>query len=234
MAQAPFVSLAHIPDFSPHEAQVLGTDAHLPAIPMHALHETSLRHRFAQPAVGTPAPFHEPPWHDKPPKPASVLLGLVMREQPSVLLTVRTSHLSSHSGQVALPGGRQDAQDADEMATALREAQEEVGLHPDFVSVLGCLPVYVTGTGYKVTPVVALLNPAMQLSANPNEVADVFEVPLAHLMNPANHRRHAAQWRGVQREWYSMPYETEHKQRLIWGATAGILRQLYEFLSAGV
>jgi 8-oxo-dGTP pyrophosphatase MutT (NUDIX family) len=150
-----------------------------------------------------------------------------------VLLTVRTAHLSSHSGQVALPGGRQDTQDADEIATALREAQEEVGLHPDCVSVLGCLPVYVTGTGYRVTPVVALLNPAMQLAANPQEVADVFEVPLAHLMDPANHRRHAVQWRGVTREWFSMPYDTEHRQRLIWGATAGILRHLYHFLSAG-
>jgi 8-oxo-dGTP pyrophosphatase MutT (NUDIX family) len=149
------------------------------------------------------------------------------------LLTVRTAHLSSHSGQVALPGGRQDTQDADEIATALREAQEEVGLHPDCVSVLGCLPVYVTGTGYRVTPVVALLHPAMQLTANPQEVADVFEVPLAHLMDPANHRRHAVQWRGVTREWFSMPYDAEHRQRLIWGATAGILRHLYHFLSAG-
>ena len=150
-----------------------------------------------------------------------------------MLLTVRTAYLSSHSGQVALPGGRQDTQDADEIATALREAHEEVGLHPDCVSVLGCLPVYVTGTGYRVTPVVALLNPAMQLTANPQEVADVFEVPLAHLMDPANHRRHAVQWRGVTREWLSMPYGTEHRQRLIWGATAGILRHLYHFLSAG-
>ena len=233
MAQPPFVSLAHIPDFSPHDVEVLGTDGHLPAVPLHALSEESLRHRFARPAPGEVAAFHEPLWNDAPPKPASVLLGLVMRAQPSVLLTLRTAHLSSHSGQVALPGGRQDAQDADEIATALREAQEEVGLHPDFVSVLGCLPVYVTGTGYRVTPVVALLSPAMQLAANPQEVADVFEVPLAHLMDPANHRRHAVQWRGVTREWFSMPYDTEQRQRLIWGATAGILRHLYQFLSAG-
>jgi 8-oxo-dGTP pyrophosphatase MutT (NUDIX family) len=211
---------------------VLGTDAHLPAVPLHALSEASLRQRFARPDSGKATAFHEPLWSDVAPKPASVLLGLVMRAQPSVLLTVRTAHLSSHSGQVALPGGRQDTQDADEIATALREAQEEVGLHPDCVSVLGCLPVYVTGTGYRVTPV-ALLNPAMQLAANPQEVADVFEVPLAHLMDPANHRRHAVQWRGVTREWFSMPYDTEHRQRLIWGATAGILRHLYHFLSAG-
>jgi len=233
MSQAPFVSLAQIPDFSPHDVEVLGTDAHLPAVPLHALSEASLRQRFALPDSGKATAFHEPLWNDVAPKPASVLLGLVMRAQPSVLLTVRTAHLSSHSGQVALPGGRQDTQDADEIATALREAHEEVGLHPDCVSVLGCLPVYVTGTGYRITPVVALLNPAMQLTANPQEVADVFEVPLAHLMDPANHRRHAVQWRGVTREWFSMPYDTEHRQRLIWGATAGILRHLYHFLSAG-
>lgn len=233
MSQAPFVSLAQIPDFSPHDVEVLGTDAHLPAVPLHALSEASLRQRFARPDSGKATAFHEPLWNDVAPKPASVLLGLVMRAQPSVLLTVRTAQLSSHSGQVALPGGRQDTQDADEIATALREAHEEVGLHPDCVSVLGCLPVYVTGTGYRVTPVVALLNPAMQLTANPQEVADLFEVPLAHLMDPANHRRHAVQWRGVTREWFSMPYDTEHRQRLIWGATAGILRHLYHFLSAG-
>ena len=233
MSQAPFVSLAQIPDFSPHDVEVLGTDAHLPAVPLHALSEASLRQRFARPDSGKATAFHEPLWNDVAPKPASVLLGLVMRAQPSVLLTVRTAYLSSHSGQVALPGGRQDTQDADEIATALREAHEEVGLHPDCVSVLGCLPVYVTGTGYRVTPVVALLNPAMQLTANPQEVADVFEVPLAHLMDPANHRRHAVQWRGVTREWFSMPYDTEHRQRLIWGATAGILRHLYHFLSSG-
>ena len=233
MSQARFVSLAQIPDFSPHDVEVLGTDAHLPAVPLHALSEASLRQRFARPDSGKATAFHEPLWNDVAPKPASVLLGLVMRAQPSVLLTVRTAQLSSHSGQVALPGGRQDTQDADEIATALREAHEEVGLHPDCVSVLGCLPVYVTGTGYRVTPVVALLNPTMQLTANPQEVADVFEVPLAHLMDPANHRRHAVQWRGVTREWFSMPYDTEHRQRLIWGATAGILRHLYHFLSAG-
>jgi 8-oxo-dGTP pyrophosphatase MutT (NUDIX family) len=140
--------------------------------------------------------------------------------------------LTAHSGQVALPGGRQDEQDENEVATALREAQEEVGLHPKFVTVLGCLPLYVTGTGYKVTPVVALLDPGMQLAANPQEVADVFEVPLAHLMDPANHRRHAIEWQGVQRQWLSMPYQGSPDRQLVWGATAGILRHLYDYLQA--
>ena len=162
-----------------------------------------------------------------------MLLGIVTRPEPTVLLTVRTAHLTSHSGQVALPGGRQDEQDADPIATALREAQEEVGLHPQFVSVLGCLPLYITGTGYKVTPVVGLIDPAMALTANSQEVADVFEVPLAFLMNPANHLRHAVEWNGVRREWLSMPYDKEKQQRLIWGATAGILKHLYQFLQIG-
>jgi len=233
MTQTPSVSLAQIPNFSPHEAEVLGTDAHMPCLSPADLTADELRRRFAEPLGRELTAFHEPPWHDKPPKPASVLLGIVLREEPTVLLTVRTAHLTSHSGQVALPGGRQDEQDADEIAAALREAQEEVGLHPRHVSVLGCLPVYVTGTGYKVTPVVALLDPAMQLTANPHEVAEVFEVPLVFLMNPANHRRHAAEWNGVKREWFSMPYEKESHQRLIWGATAGILKHLYQFLQMG-
>jgi len=221
-----------IPKFSPHNAEVLGTDGHLPALSPAKLEPRALRAHFNHPLARRPEAVHESSWSGKPPKPASVLLGIVTRPEPTVLLTVRTAHLTSHSGQVALPGGRQDEHDANEVATALREAQEEVGLHPQFVSVLGCLPLYVTGTGYKVTPVVALIDPAMQLTANPHEVADVFEVPLAHLMNPANHRRHALEWQGVQRQWISMPYDASQSERLIWGATAGILRHLYDFLQA--
>jgi 8-oxo-dGTP pyrophosphatase MutT (NUDIX family) len=230
MTPIPFVSLTQIPDFLPHQAEVVGTDSHLPRLSQEELTAEKLRQRFAESRPQTLATFREPPLHDKPPKPASVLLGIVMREEPTVLLTLRTAHLSSHSGQVALPGGRQDAQDADEIATALREAQEEVGLHPKFVTILGCLPIYITGTGYQVTPVVALLDPFMQVTANPQEVAEVFEVPLAFLMNPANHYRHAMEWQGVRREWFSMPYEKEMHHRLIWGATAGILKHLYQFL----
>jgi 8-oxo-dGTP pyrophosphatase MutT (NUDIX family) len=230
MSNAPFFSFMQIPKFSPHDAQVLGTDAHLPPLSESRLSPLALRDYFSHPGLPQPQAVHEPSWSGKPPKPASVLLGIVTRPEPTVLLTVRTAHLTSHSGQVALPGGRQDAQDADEIATALREAQEEVGLHPQFVSVLGCLPLYITGTGYKVTPVVGLIDPAMQLTANPHEVADVFEVPLAYLMNPANHRRHALEWQGVKRQWISMPYEAGQRERLIWGATAGMLRHLYDFL----
>ena len=176
--------------------------------------------------------MREPPLNPlKPPVDAAVLLGVVMRDVPSVLLTLRSSHLSTHSGQIAFPGGRLDPSDADAVAAALRESQEEVGLASMHIEVLGQLPVYLTGTGYKVTPVVALIDPAMRLIANPNEVAQVFEVPLAHVMNPANHCRHAVEWSGVRREWFSMPYEDSQQKRFIWGVTAGILRNLYCFLS---
>ena len=201
-------------------------------MPAHRLAPEGLREHFASLSLWQPEVIQEPPLSDKLPVPASVLIGVVMRPTPTVLLTVRTAHLSTHSGQIALPGGRQDGEDADEIAAALREAHEEVGLDPVYVEVLGSLPLYVTGTGFKVTPVVALLDAAMRLSANPHEVAQIFEVPLAHVMNPANHFRHALEWSGVRREWSSMPYEDAEQKRFIWGVTAGILRNLYGFLSA--
>ena len=227
----PFVSLTQIPHFSAEMAEVVGVDSHLPPLPAERLVPDALRAHFADPPPWS-NPIHEPPFNSKPPAPASVLLGIVMREQPTVLLTQRTAHLSNHSGQIAFPGGRQDEQDADAVAAALREAEEEVGLHHRHVSVLGQLPLYVTGTGFKVTPVVALIDPEMQLQANPDEVAEVFEVSLLFLMNPSHHRRHAVVWEGVRREWFSMPYQDGATQRMIWGATAGILRNFYQFLQA--
>ena len=163
-----------------------------------------------------------------------------MRDEVMLLLTQRTANLSTHSGQVALPGGRTDATDIDAADTALREATEEIGLPRGHAEVLGTLPVYVTGTAFIITPVVALVTPGFVLQPNPGEVADVFEVPLAYLMNPANHRRHAAEFEGVMREWLSMPYldrsvpldNGQAPERFIWGATAGMLRNLYRFLSA--
>lgn len=162
--------------------------------------------------------------------PAAVLIPLVMRDGLTVLLTERTAHLSSHSGQIAFPGGKADPQDLDSIATALREAHEEVGLASDFVQVLGVLPAYTTGSAFVVTPVVALVRPGFDITPNPGEVADVFEVPLQFLMNPANHRHHAVDWAGKRREWLSMPYMDTGKERFIWGATAGMIRNLYRFL----
>jgi 8-oxo-dGTP pyrophosphatase MutT (NUDIX family) len=163
---------------------------------------------------------------------ASVLIPIVLRAEPTVLLTERTAHLSTHSGQVAFPGGRQDEQDADAVATALREAQEEVGLDPAAVQVLGQLPIYQTGSAYRVTPVVGLVDPNVRLNPNAHEVARIFEVPLVFLMNPAHHHRHVHDLNGVRREWFSMPYQEGEQEHFIWGATAGMLRNLYRFLTA--
>ncbi|HEY0063969.1 MAG TPA: CoA pyrophosphatase [Telluria sp.] len=162
---------------------------------------------------------------------ASVLIALVERENGlSMLLTQRTAHLTDHAGQISFPGGRAEDYDASAVETALREAEEEVGLARHHVEVLGMLPDYVTGTGYRVTPVVGLVRPPFELTPDPNEVAEIFEVPLAFLMNAANHRRLSFELpEGAgRRSFYAMPYE----RFFIWGATAGMLRNLFHFLRA--
>jgi 8-oxo-dGTP pyrophosphatase MutT (NUDIX family) len=169
---------------------------------------------------------------DRPPAQAAVLLGVVMRDEPTVLLTQRPSHMSTHAGQIAFAGGKCDDSDADVAATALREAYEEVGLDAHHVQVLGTLPEYVTGSAFYVTPVVALISPDMTLQLNTHEVSNAFEVPLAFLMNPAHHRWHRHEFDGVMREWLSMPYQDGDQLRFVWGATAGMLRNFYRFLSA--
>ncbi len=149
-----------------------------------------------------------------------------------MLLTRRTAQLANHSGQIAFPGGKQDADDEDEVNTALREAREEIGLQAEFVQILGTLPVYQTGSAFTITPVVALVRDGFSVARNVHEVDEVFEVPLEFLMNPSNHRRHALDWQGVRREWLSMPYWDGGTEHFIWGATAGMLRNFYRFLSA--
>lgn len=196
------------------------------------LTEQGLRELFTHPPVWTPELVQERKFADRAPAQAAVLLPLVMHERPTLLLTQRTVHLSTHSGQIALPGGKLDSCDADATAAALRETYEEIGLPPERVEVLGTLPVYITGTAFFVTPVVGLVQPGFVLRPNPEEVDDVFEVPLDFLMNPAHHRRHAWEWEGVVREWYSMPYQDGEHERFIWGATAGMLRNFYRLLSA--
>ncbi|MBR6976664.1 MAG: CoA pyrophosphatase, partial [Ottowia sp.] len=217
---------------------VLGTDAVLPAVPAEMLTAQALRQRFAAPPAWQPEVHAEPSLlrGSLPPAAAAVLLALLPRPQDlSVLLTERTQQLSSHAGQVAFPGGRMDAGDASAADAALREAQEEVGLERRFVEVIGQLPVYLTGTRFAVTPVVALVQEGFALRHNPQEGASVFDVPLAFLMNPAHHRRHSIIFDGQAREWFSMPYDDGRAggaQRFIWGATAGMLRNFYRFLSA--
>jgi 8-oxo-dGTP pyrophosphatase MutT (NUDIX family) len=221
-----------LPNFDPRTVPVAGVDRHLPAVAHHSLQPQALRDRFLAPPPWQPEFREEPKWASRPPVPASVLIPVVLRERPTVLLTQRTAHLSSHSGQIAFPGGKQDSTDADLVATALREAHEEVGLQAEFVQVLGTLPVYVTGSAFIITPVVGLVQNGFSLTPNAYEVDDVFEVPLEFLMNPANHRRHSFLADGVQREWISMPYGDGPDERYIWGATAGMLRNLYRFLQA--
>lgn len=224
--------MAVLPAFDPSLVPVISADRHLPPVSPEQLTPEALRQRFLQPPVWTPELVAESRFSDRAPAPASVLVPLVMREQLMVLLTQRTAHLSSHSGQIAFPGGRRDAQDADDVAAALREAHEEIGLEPHFVDVLGVLPIYTTGSAFHVTPVVALVQPDHTVIANPDEVAAIFEVPLAWLMDPAHHRHHEVEFAGAKRHWLSMPYQDADTERFIWGATAGMLRNLYRFLIA--
>ncbi|MGA8785781.1 MAG: CoA pyrophosphatase [Polaromonas sp.] len=229
-----------LPQFDPRTIPVLGVDDHLAGVALERLTPQAIRERFRHPPVWTPEHSVEKKFSDRQPALAAVLLPLVMRDELTLLLTQRSANLSTHSGQIAFPGGRTDDSDQDAVDTALREAQEEIALPRDFVEVLGTLPTYVTGTAFIITPVVALVKPGFRLQPNPGEVADVFEVPLRFLMNPAHHRRHELEFDGVIRQWLSMPYidpmgeavNSEARERYIWGATAGMLRNFYRFLSA--
>jgi 8-oxo-dGTP pyrophosphatase MutT (NUDIX family) len=163
-------------------------------------------------------------------RPAAVLVPLVRRESGiTVLLTQRTEDMPSHAGQIAFPGGRKQAEDADAKATALRETEEEVGISRTFVEVVGEVDHYRTGTGYEISPVVGIVTPGFTIHADPREVADVFEVPLAHFLDAQNHRIDSRVWQGRERRYYAMPYG----DRYIWGATAGMLKNLHFVLTNG-
>ncbi len=162
----------------------------------------------------------------RPIRPAAVLIPVIDRPDPTVLLTLRTEKLSSHAGQVAFPGGKIDPGDASPAAAALREAHEEIGLEERFIELLGYSDTHLTTTGYRIAPMVARVRPGFTLTPNPAEVQDIFEVPLTFLMGPENHQRHSREWRGLTRSYYAMPFG----DRYIWGATAGMLRRLYERL----
>jgi 8-oxo-dGTP pyrophosphatase MutT (NUDIX family) len=161
---------------------------------------------------------------EQPVRPAAVLIPVVDHPQPTVLLTQRSPHLNNHAGQISFPGGKIDATDASPLDAALREADEEVGLKREFVEPIGYLDLYGTAFGFRILPTVARVKPGFKLTLNASEVDDAFEVPLAFLMNPENHQIHSKEFRGMERSYYAMPFA----ERYIWGATAGILRVLYE------
>jgi len=161
---------------------------------------------------------------EQPIRSAAVLIGIVDHPDPTVLLTQRSAHLADHAGQISFPGGKIDATDASPLDTALREAWEEIGLDPSFVDPVGYLDLYGTSFGFRILPTVAKVRPGFSLRVSRSEVDDAFEVPLAFLMNPANHQTHTREFRGMERSYYAMPYA----ERYIWGATAGMLRALYE------
>ena len=187
--------------------------------------------------ASTPVPSHaangdhdlNPDFHPKPPlRPAAVLVGLVDRTAGlTVLLTRRTDHLEHHPGQISFPGGHIEDRDSDPIAAALRETEEEVGLSASHIEIVGRLNTYITRTGFEVTPVVAMIAPPFDLIPDPHEVAEVFEVPLSFLMNPQNHQHHERQLSGATRSFYAMPYQ----DYFIWGATAGMLMDLYRTLT---
>jgi 8-oxo-dGTP pyrophosphatase MutT (NUDIX family) len=162
--------------------------------------------------------------HEQPVRPAAVLIPVVDHPQPTVLLTQRSAHLNEHAGQISFPGGKIDVTDASPLDAALREAEEEIGLSREFIDPIGYLDLYGTAFGFRILPTVARVRPGFKLRINASEVDDAFEVPLAFLMDPANHQIHNKEFRGIERSYYAMPFA----ERYIWGATAGILRVLYE------
>ena len=235
MSAAP-QSLSKIPSFDPRQIPVEGRDSALPPVAGERLSERALRQRFLRPPTWE-AEFAGDRFRlrPEPPRPAAVLVPIVAHGAgPTVLLTERTSHLHDHAGQVAFPGGRSDPGDRDDVDTALREAHEEIGLPRERIEVIGRLPEYLTGTGYRVTPVVGVVRPGFELRLDAFEVAEAFEVPLEFLMNPRHHERRRLVLGEIDRIFYAMPYREAGQEReyFIWGATAAMLRNLYRLLIA--
>jgi 8-oxo-dGTP pyrophosphatase MutT (NUDIX family) len=173
--------------------------------------------------------YEHPPGRE--PVPAAVLVPVVNHAAgPTLMFTQRTAHLHDHAGQISFPGGRVEEGDADRIETALREAEEETGLERARVQIVGALPDLDIQTGFRVTPIVGWIEPPFELKPDPFEVADVFEVPLAFFLDPANHRRNRDEKDGRVRHYYSMPYG----DRNIWGATAGMLYSFYRILTGPV
>ena len=223
----------------PQAATVTAVDRHLPAVPAEALAADALRSRLAMPPPWTPEFTGDGSrFPGRSPAGAAVLIPLVQRAHGlSLLLTRRTDHLRDHAGQISFPGGRVEPDDDGPVATALRETEEEIGLLRHHIEIIGQLPVYATVTAFQVTPVIGLVEPGFELHLDAFEVAEAFEVPLAYLMNPANHHHHQVEFDGATRHFMSMPWQgqdLEHQPReyFIWGATAAMLRNLYRLLIA--
>ena len=160
----------------------------------------------------------------RPIRPAAVLVGIVEHREPTVLLTQRAQHLPDHPGQVSFPGGKIDKTDESPMHAALREAEEEIGLDRSGVEPIGYLDLYMTTLGYRIVPLIARVKPGFELKLNTSEVDEVFEVPLAYVMDAAKMEKHSRDWQGMTRHYYAVTFG----QRYIWGVTAGILRNLRE------
>jgi 8-oxo-dGTP pyrophosphatase MutT (NUDIX family) len=226
-------SLRDLLGCEPHEVPSRAPDGPLTAVKAERLTPPGLREVFQRPPQWQPELKRERRWGDaQTTRAAAVLVPIVMRAQPTVLLTQRTAHLPTHAGQIAFPGGKIDPHDHDAAAAALREAHEEVHLAPHWVEVLGAMPSYYTGSGFDITPVVGLVNADAPWRPNPSEVEQVFEVPLHFLMDARHHRVHEAEMSGQTVRWWSMPYATAEQSHYIWGATAAMLRNFYCLLRA--
>lgn len=224
------------PVFEPESLPIESTGASLPLVAAERLTPQGLRARFTQRLPWDPEPQEARLADMRDPRNAAVLMPLAMRPSGlTVLLTQRADNLSNHAGQVSFPGGSVEPADPTPVAAALREAHEEVNLDPARVEVLGALPDYLTGTGFRVTPVVGLVHEPFSLAADALEVADIFEVPLSFLMDPSHHQVRVLRWEGGERRFFAMPWSGAggvSAPHFIWGATAGMLRNFYRFLLA--
>jgi len=228
--------MTRVPLVDPLAVPVVGVDDQLPALRASQLTADAIRARLRDSREWPAEIAGDAGYGAAAPTAAAVLVPLVQRASGlQVLLTQRTDHLRDHAGQISFPGGRSEAADKDAADTALREAEEEVGLPRSKVEIIGTLAPYHTITRFVVTPVVALVTPPFELKLDPFEVAEAFEVPLAFLMTPAHHRRHQLELDGRRRQFLSMPWDAPleggaGRHYFIWGATAAMLRNLYSVL----
>lgn len=190
--------------------------------PSERIFNATLGRALTEAEAATQPELHDDFMVGKPLRRAAVLVAIVARDVPTLLLTQRTEHLPSHAGQVAFPGGKLEPEDPDAVAAAVREAREEIGLDARFIQPIGFLDALRTHTGFHVDPVVAVVEPGFNLTLDASEVADAFEVPLAFLMNVANHKLQSRVRDGLERQFYTMPYG----ERFIWGATASMIKNM--------